>query len=70
MKIPYPANIYTIKALREAIKELESTIKTCGGLATEDTKINDRAKAYFKRQGEEAEVIINQLDKIIKGINP
>lgn len=70
IKIPYPANIYVIDALRVAIKELENTVKQCGGLVHPETKITPKAKEYFERQGKEAEELIAQLHKTIQGIHP
>lgn len=69
MKIPYPANIYVVNALRMAIIELETTIKTCGELNYPETKLSLDAKNYFAKQSREAQEIIAELMTHIKDIN-
>ncbi len=68
MKIPYPANIYVMNALRTAIAELERTIKTCGELVHPETKLTQDAKSYFEKQGNEAKEIISKLNDQIRAI--
>ena len=61
MRIPYPANIYVANAIKSAINELENTVKRCGELVHPDAKLTPSAKAYFEKQGAEAQKIITEL---------